>query len=71
MEKLVGQEQCDPSYVAAYVKMLLDNEQLVDAALLLERLEKVGKPGSAVRFAPSGCSAARPGVRLQVSSPRT
>ena len=48
MEKLVSPEQCDPSYVAAYIKMLLDQEQLVDAALWLDRLEKVGKPGSAV-----------------------
>ena len=48
MEKLVSREQCDPGYVAAYVKMLLDQDQLVDANQLLTRLEKVGKPGSAV-----------------------
>jgi tetratricopeptide (TPR) repeat protein len=48
MEKLVSPQQCDPAYVAAYIKMLLDQDQLVDAALWLTRLEKVGKPGSAV-----------------------
>ncbi len=48
MEKLVSREQCDPGYVAAYIKMLLDQEQLADAQQLLDRLEKVGKPGSAV-----------------------
>jgi tetratricopeptide (TPR) repeat protein len=48
MEKLISPDQCDPNYLAAYVKMLLEQEQLVDAAMQLGRLEKVSKPGAAV-----------------------
>ena len=48
MEKLVNAGQCEPRFLAAYVQMLLEQDQLVDTELWLNRLEKVSKPGSSV-----------------------
>ena len=50
MAKLVNGGQCDPGYLAVYVRMLLDREQLNDAELWLDRLEHVSNPGQAVAF---------------------
>ncbi|MGO9110050.1 MAG: tetratricopeptide repeat protein [Thermoguttaceae bacterium] len=41
MEKLVNGSQSNPRYLAAYVRMLLDHDQLGDAEQSLERLERV------------------------------
>ena len=43
MEKLVNSARSDPRYLAAYVEMLVQQEQLVDAELWLNRLERVSQ----------------------------
>ncbi len=50
MEKLVNGTQSNPHYLAAYVRMLLDQNQLSDADMWLERLEKAAasNPGLTV-----------------------
>ena len=48
MEKLANSPQCEPYFLNAYAKMLLDQQKRSDASLLLDRLEKVVKPGAAV-----------------------
>lgn len=48
MAKLVNGSQSNPAYQAVYVRMLLDHEQLADAELWLERLQRVANPGLTV-----------------------
>ncbi len=50
MEKLVSRSQGNPNHLAAYVRMLLDQNQLNDAELWLERLERVSKTAASVAF---------------------
>ena len=45
MEKLVNGSQCNPRYLAAYVRMLLDQDQLSDAERWLDQLDHLS-PGS-------------------------
>jgi tetratricopeptide (TPR) repeat protein len=48
MGKLVNGSQCNPTYLMAYVRMLLDQDQLSDAEQWLDRLERVSNPGETV-----------------------
>ena len=48
MEKLVNAPQCEPRYVAAYVKMLLDHGLVDDAALWLNHFKQRCQPGEEI-----------------------
>jgi len=50
MEKLVNAGQGNSRYLAAYVRMLLDQDQLSDAELGLDRLEHLSKSAESVAF---------------------
>ncbi|MEI8375716.1 MAG: tetratricopeptide repeat protein, partial [Planctomycetota bacterium] len=50
MEKLVSGSQGNSRHLAAYVRMLLDQNQLNDAELWLDQLERVSKTAASVAF---------------------
>ena len=69
MEKLVNGSQSNPRYLAAYVRMLLDEDQLGDAGQSLDRLERVSDTWQSAALRTNGCFAARGGPRSPTSSP--
>ena len=72
MEKLVNGGQPNPLYLAVYVRMLLDHDQLGDAELWLDRLERRLQSGAdGPPSTPNCCIAGRNGAKCPTSSPPT